>query len=110
MTDAVSTKVVEKNAVPTLMYYDVFKNYYANLQEEDFYIIGNSEKLTVTINGKTVNPDAIASNEGRINNTSVITIAPKTILINQIIVTGKQIGRAHLNSSHSAKSRMPSSA
>lgn len=86
MTDTVSTKIVEKNAVPILMYYDVFKNYYANLQEENFYIIGNSEKLTVTINGKAVNPDAISSNEGRINNTGVITIEPKTILINQITI------------------------
>ena len=28
------------NAIPAIAYYDIFKNYYANKQEEDFYIIG----------------------------------------------------------------------
>ena len=31
---------VQKMAVPLLGYYDIFKNYYANTQEENFYIIG----------------------------------------------------------------------
>ena len=54
----IQTKLVEKNGVPLLMYYDIFKNYYANTQEENFYTIGGSTKLTVTINGDTIeNPD-----------------------------------------------------
>lgn len=28
------------NAIPVIAYYDIFKNYYANKQEEDFYTIG----------------------------------------------------------------------
>ena len=82
-----SSKLVTKNALPILAYYDIFKNYYANTQEENFYVIGNTEELTITINGTKVNPNAISSNEGRVNNAGVIT---------KNIVTGKQIGRAHV--------------
>lgn len=74
-----STKSIFKNAVPILAYYDIFKNYYANTQEENFYIIGNTEEILVTINGKKVNPNAITSDEGRINNTGLIAISPNTI-------------------------------
>lgn len=80
----VDSKIVSKNALPILAYYDIFKNYYANTQEENFYIIGNSEKLTITINGTEVNPNVIPSNEGRIGNTGVITISPKTIKQNEV--------------------------
>ena len=77
--EGVQSKVIYKNALPILAYYDIFKNYYANTQEENFYIIGNTEDLTITINGKRVNPSAIPSNEGRINNTGLIAIGPNTI-------------------------------
>lgn len=80
----IDTKLVSKNALPILAYYDIFKNYYANTQEENFYIIGNTEELTITINGIRVNPNVIPSNEGRINNTGIITISPKTIKQNEI--------------------------
>ena len=33
-------------AVPFLGYFDIFKNYYANTQEENFYIIGATESIT----------------------------------------------------------------
>lgn len=36
------SEVQEYNIVPFLAYYDVFKNYYANKQEERFYIMGGS--------------------------------------------------------------------
>lgn len=39
---------VRKNAVPLLIYYDIFKNYFANTQEDKFYIITGSTKATVT--------------------------------------------------------------
>lgn len=80
----VSSKIVSKNALPILAYYDIFKNYYANTQEENFYIIGNTEELIITINGTEVNPNVISSNEGRVNNTGVITISPKTIKQNEV--------------------------
>ena len=79
-----TTKKATKNAVPILAYYDIFKNFYANTQEENFYVIGNTEELTITINGTKVNPNVIPSNEGRINNSGVITISPSTIKQNEI--------------------------
>lgn len=36
---------IKRNAVPTLAYYDIFKNYYANKQEEDFYTIAENTPL-----------------------------------------------------------------
>lgn len=80
----IATKDVKKNATPMIMYYDIFKNYYANTQEDNFYIIGNTEELIITINGTEVNPNVIPSNEGRINNKGVITISPNTIKQNEI--------------------------
>ena len=74
-----TSKNISKNALPILAYYDIFKNYYANTQEEKFYIIGNTEEVIVFINGTQVNPNAITSNEGRINNTGVIIMSPNTI-------------------------------
>lgn len=72
------SKLVEKNGVPLIMYYDIFKNYYANTQEENFYTIGGSTKLKVTINGDTIeNPDNIPNTLGEITSASTITLAPK---------------------------------
>ena len=79
-----TSKNTSKNALPILAYYDIFKNYYANTQEENFYIIGNTENLIITINGTEVNPNVIPSNEGRINNTGAITINPNTIKQNEV--------------------------
>lgn len=36
---------IKKNAVPLIAYYDIFKNYYANKQEENFYTIAENKKL-----------------------------------------------------------------
>lgn len=86
-----TTKTATKNAVPILAYYDIFKNFYANTQEENFYVIGNSDELTVTINGTKVNPNVIPSNEGRVNNAGIITISPKTIKVNEIQIKVSKI-------------------
>nr|DAU56871.1 MAG TPA: Major capsid protein [Microviridae sp.] len=84
ITSKTSTKNVYKNGVPTLMYYDIFKNYYANTQEDNFYIIGNTEDLDITINGEAVNPNVIPSNVGRVNNSANIKIKPNTIKENEL--------------------------
>ena len=45
------------NAIPVLAYYDIFKNYFANKQEENFYIINNEVANTLNIknsDGETV--------------------------------------------------------
>lgn len=39
--------IPKKNAVPILIYLDIFKNYFANTQEDDFYIITGSTEATV---------------------------------------------------------------
>lgn len=38
----------EKNAIPILIYLDIFKNYFANTQEDNFYIITGGTEATVT--------------------------------------------------------------
>ena len=42
-----------QNAIPYLTYWDIFKNYFANKQEENFYYVGVGETVrdyTVTLN------------------------------------------------------------
>lgn len=36
---------IKKNAIPLLAYYDIFKNYYANKQEENFYTVAENTPL-----------------------------------------------------------------
>lgn len=46
--------------MPELMYYDIFKNYYANLQEEDaYYIDANADIQAVNVQGIDYNPNDI---------------------------------------------------
>ena len=45
----------KKNAVPLLIYLDIFKNYFANTQEDDFYIIAGSTKASVTFDQQNQN-------------------------------------------------------
>ena len=83
--------VVNKNALPILTYFDIFKNYYANTQEENFYMIGTSPKLSVNINGIVVNnPDEIVENQGSINPTSTIKVIAPGIQTNNIRLIVKQ--------------------
>lgn len=37
------TKTSKKNAIPVLMYLDIFKNYFANTQEDNFYMISDAK-------------------------------------------------------------------
>lgn len=46
--------------MPELMYYDIFKNYYANLQEENAYYINvNADVQEVNVDGQAYNPNNI---------------------------------------------------
>lgn len=88
--------VVKKNALPILTYFDIFKNYYANTQEENFYMIGTSPILSVNINGTVINnPDDIVESQGSINPTSTIKVTAPGIQTNNIklIVKQNQYGR-----------------
>ena len=49
------------NAIPMLAYYDIFKNYYANKQEENAYVIESDQQYTYT---------TLKSSFARWNNTS----------------------------------------
>lgn len=83
--------VVKKNALPILTYFDIFKNYYANTQEESFYMIGTSPKLTVNIGGIVIsNPDDIIESQGSINPTSTIKVSATGIQTNNIKLIVKQ--------------------
>lgn len=58
-TSTNTIKVLDQ-CMPELMYYDIFKNYYANLQEEDAYYINvNSDIKTVNVDGIDYNPNNI---------------------------------------------------
>lgn len=55
-----NTLIVTSQCMPELMYYDIFKNYYANLQEEDAYYINvNSDVQEVNVDGQAYNPNNI---------------------------------------------------
>lgn len=46
--------------MPELMYYDIFKNYYANLQEENaYYIVPNTDIEEVNLDGQAYQPNDI---------------------------------------------------
>lgn len=54
------TLQIKNQCMPELMYYDIFKNYYANLQEENaYYIDVNSDIIVVNVQGKDYNPNSI---------------------------------------------------
>ena len=55
-----NTLTMGGQCMPELMYYDIFKNYYANLQEEDAdYIDTNSDIKAINVQGKDYNPNSI---------------------------------------------------
>ena len=88
-------RAVSKNALPILTYFDIFKNYYANTQEEIFYMIGESPKLSVTINSNQIpDPDNIPLNLGGITNGKTATITPETVKENEILLRVKTSANA----------------
>lgn len=78
-------KVISKNALPILTYFDIFKNYYANTQEENFYMIGGSPVFNIQINGKDIpNNDDIPGALGEITTASSITLSPPILTKEEI--------------------------
>lgn len=62
-------------ALPIIMYFDIFKNYYANKQEENFYTIGGVKTLTAANNATTPNSFYFAGIEtDAYGNTRVVSI------------------------------------
>lgn len=77
--NATSGVAANKQCIPLLIYYDIFKNYFANTQEDNFYIITGSTKATVTFEQQ--NEDTFTTQVGQdaehawntpINNTAVL--------------------------------------
>jgi len=82
--------VINKNALPILTYFDIFKNYYANTQEENFYMIGTSPKITAVVNNNPIpDTDNIPLNLGGITNGKTITITPITITEKELLLRVK---------------------
>ena len=63
--------------VPFLAYYDVFKNYYANKQEERFYIMGGSTIMNAT----TIATEEFVGNIVLYNNDTIKCTSPSTVTI-----------------------------
>lgn len=73
-------KEAGKNAIPWLIYFDIFKNYFANTQEDKFYIITGSTNASVTIDQQNetkktvqVGTDAEVVWQEPMNDTAILT-------------------------------------
>ena len=71
---------IQKLAIPMLGYYDIFKNYYANTQEENFYIIGATQSISKIIVKQTSGGSFESTTPDKINigiaNRDTVTITP----------------------------------
>lgn len=86
-----ATKTASKNAIPVLAYYDIFKNFYANTQEEKFYIIGDSPKMNVEINGVPIpDPDNILNSQGAATNATSILITSTKFKEDEVLLSVAQ--------------------
>ena len=82
------THVATKNAVKVLGYWDIFKNYYANKQEENFYMISSNDPLSITIdNAKVEDTNNISQNIGTVNENSEIVIDDPLKVYNENNIT-----------------------
>lgn len=79
-----TSKAAEKNGIPVLIYLDIFKNYFANTQEDKFYIITGNTEASVTI-GQTpqinktikVGEDAKIIWQAPMNDTATLEAGPE---------------------------------
>lgn len=84
---------VYANAVPILGYYDIFKNFYANTQEENFYVIASVPQVTQVKVQTTDQPDTTTNNIMNVNaiiqnGESTLTILPNTTYeSNELVLT-----------------------
>lgn len=72
-----TSEVQEYNIVPFLGYYDVFKNYYANKQEERFYVMGGSTIQNAT----TIVSTDFNGNIVLYGNDTLKCVSPSTVTI-----------------------------
>lgn len=74
---SLADKIGYYNIVPYLAYYDVFKNYYANKQEERFYVLGGSTIQNAT----TIVSEDLKGNIVLYNNDTIKCTSPSTVTI-----------------------------
>jgi hypothetical protein len=92
--------IINKNALPILTYFDIFKNYYANTQEENFYMIGTSPKLTTTINGIDItNLDTIRDKILLTPGDTVFDISNENMSVAPLTNFAKRTAQGNLNTS-----------
>lgn len=98
MINTVTSTTATKNAVKVLGYWDIFKNFYANKQEEDFYMIDSNDPLSININNtKITDPNNIPQNQGTVKANSTIEIDDPLSVYNNSNVTlwvTQQIGHS----------------
>jgi hypothetical protein len=96
-TGAISTTSAIKerdfNAVPALGYYDIFKNYYANKQEDKFYLMDYYNRLENARGMSTRTPGTGTAvwNEKNPNRFSAARVLLKTESINLILAAGNSM-------------------
>ena len=75
MINTVTNTVATKNAVKVLGYWDIFKNFYANKQETDYYMIGSNDPMSIEISGNKIpDPNNIPQNLGTVGENGEIAI------------------------------------
>lgn len=88
MTNTATSTVATKNAVKVLGYWDIFKNFYANKQEENYYMIDSNDEMEIEINNNTVNNNYnIPENIGTVKNNEKITIKDPLKVYNNTNIT-----------------------
>ena len=81
------SEVQKYNIIPFLAYYDVFKNYYANKQEERFYVMGGSSiqnATTITSTNFTGKIFSVQNKTLVCNNPCTVTITGTDIKLEDI--------------------------
>lgn len=87
------TKGEKVNAVPFLGVWDIFKNYYANKQEESFYMIKNAVEQSdiAIINGNEIRGEMITANAGTIE-----TKGAQVQIVTGISPEDINLGKSHI--------------
>ena len=83
-TGASANTSIQKNGVPLLMYLDIFKNFFANTQEDKFYMLKGAGEIKLNIQ-KTYNNSnngiyVIGKDQNSVGITKTTTITPNVIL------------------------------
>ena len=84
-----ATQGVQKNGVPLLIYLDIFKNFFANTQEDKFYMLKGAGSIKLNI-GKSYNND----NDGIYvigTDQESIDVVPQTTRTASVILTDYKI-------------------